>query len=163
MEKRAFSDRLITSLKGANGEIITRQNQIITELVNYYTDILKKRTDAVVTEHFLEDVHVKQISNDQRIFLDTPLTLLELERALKKMAKKKSPGSDGFPVEFYRHFWGELKTFFLKMVQQSVQRGALPWTLREEILTLVPKPNRPRSEIKSYTPITPITTYLITT
>ena len=154
LEKRAFSDRLITSLKGANGEIITSQNQIITELVNYYTDILKKRTDAVVTEHSLEDVHVKQISNDQKTFLDTPLTLLELERALKKMAKKKSPGSDGFPVEFYQHFWGELKIFFLKMVQESVQKGALPWTLREGILTLVPKPNRPRSEIKSYRPIT---------
>ena len=39
------------------------------------------------------------------------------------------------------------------MVQESVQRGVLPWTLLEGILTLVPKPNRPRSEIMSYRPI----------
>ena len=66
-----------------------------------------------MTEQFPEDVHVKQITNDQKIFLDTPLTLLELDRALKKMAKNKSTSSDGFPVELYQHFWGEFKIFSL--------------------------------------------------
>ena len=40
------------------------------------------------------------------------------------------------------------------MVKESVETGVLPMTLSEGILTLVPKPNRPRSEIKSYRPIT---------
>lgn len=40
------------------------------------------------------------------------------------------------------------------MVNESVANGVLPLTLREGILTLVPKPNRPRAVIKSYRPIT---------
>ena len=40
------------------------------------------------------------------------------------------------------------------MVMESVQDNVLPKTLSEDILTLVPKPNRPRSEIKPYRPIT---------
>lgn len=33
------------------------------------------------------------------------LTLEECSTAIKKMKKKKSPGSDGLSVEFYDTFW----------------------------------------------------------
>ena len=99
-------------------------------------------------------VHMKQINANERTFLDVPLRLEELESALKKMPKNRSPGSDGFSVEFFQLFWVDLKMFFWQMVNGSIETGTLPLTLREGILTLVPKPNRPRGEIKSYRPIT---------
>ena len=87
--------------------------------------------------------------------LEAPLEKGELEVALKNMSKGNSPGSDVFfSVEFFQTFWSDIKVFFLQMVKESIRAGALPTTLGEGVLTLVPKPGRPRNEIKSYRPIT---------
>ena len=154
LEKRSFSDKLIASLEDENGGLITGQEQIICRLVAYFTEMFRKRSRDQSTDQFMDDVHLKQISVSEKTFLEPPLTLEELGSALKAMSRNRSPGSDGLSVEFYRHFWGDLKIFFLQMVNESMKTGVLPLTLREGILTLIPKPNRPRSEIKSYRPIT---------
>lgn len=44
------------------------------------------------------------MSKEQANALDTPLTNDELYKALDKMPNNKSPGPDGLPAEFYRHF-----------------------------------------------------------
>ena len=155
LEKRMFSDKLIASLENGNGKFITNQKEIIDRLVEYYREMFKKRSmDSNLSENFMNDVHIKQITSNERAELETPLDPKELEAALKGMSTTKSPGSDGFSVEFYLRFWNDIKHFFLQMVAESVQCNKLPRTLSEGILTLVPKANRPRSEIKSYRPIT---------
>lgn len=49
--------------------------------------------------------------------LDMPLTLDEFNTALNKMPNNKVPGPDGFPAEFFKHFWNIISPLFLKMVQ----------------------------------------------
>ena len=154
LEKRTFSDKLIASLRDDNDELITDQKQIMNRIVDYYRDAFKKRSSDRLLENFMKDMNIKQINSNERAELEAPLELRELEAALKGMSKNKSPGSDGFSVEFYQRFWNDIKHFFMQMVMESVQDNVLPKTLSEGILTLVPKPNRPRSEIKSYRPIT---------
>ena len=154
LEKREYSEKLIASLEDGAGGFITGQSQIINRLVDYYAAMFRQRSLSRPMDQFMGDVHMKQISSNEKNVLKLSLTLAELDQALKGMAKNKSPGSDGFSVEFYQHFWGDIKQFFWKMVNESVASGTLPMTLREGILTLVPKANRIRSEIKSYRPIT---------
>ena len=154
LEKRMFSDKLIASLENGDGKLITDQKEIIKRLVEYYRDMFKKRSVDSLSENFMDGVNIKQITNNERAELEAPLDTKELEAALKGIAKNKSPGSDGFSVEFYLRFWNDIKHFFFQMVAESVQRRVLPKTLSEGILTLVPKANRPRHEIKSYRPIT---------
>ena len=155
LEKRIFSNRLIASLEDDSGKIITDQNEIIGRLVEYYRAMFKERPNKELeTEDILKDIDVKQISDNEKTDLESVISLEEYESALKRMPKNKSPGSDGFSVEFFQHFWNDLKIFFVQMVNESIEAGTLPMTLREGILTLLPKPNRPRSEIKSYRPIT---------
>lgn len=38
-----------------------------------------------------------------RMGLDKPITLEEIQRDMKEMAGQKSPGPDGLPAEIYRH------------------------------------------------------------
>ena len=40
------------------------------------------------------------------------------------------------------------------MALESFEKGDLPMSMKEGILTLIPKPHKPRNEIKSYRPIT---------
>ena len=155
LEKRAYSDKLIGSLEDGEGGLITSQDQIIRKLVDYYAEMFKKRPmNLSLTDQFIGEVNIKQISNNDKTFLSTSLTLADIEEALKKMSKNRNPGSDGFSMEFYQHFWNDFKLHFLRMMNESIETRTLPLTLREGILTLVPKPNRPRSEIKLYRPIT---------
>ena len=51
LEKRAFSDKLIVSLKGTSGELITSKDRIVDVLVNHYTDMFKRRSDNQLSEH----------------------------------------------------------------------------------------------------------------
>ena len=50
LQKRALSDKLIVSLKDNSGVFITDQHYIIDELVNYYTDMFKRRSDNQLSE-----------------------------------------------------------------------------------------------------------------
>lgn len=42
---------------------------------------------------------------------------LEVEKTLRNMAKYKTPGGDGIPVEFYQKFWAIIKTHFLEVIR----------------------------------------------
>ena len=122
-------------------------------LVNHYTDMFKRRSDNQLSEHNMNNRYINQISGKHRVTLEAPLEMEEMEIALKNMSKGKSPGSDSSSVEFYQSLWNDIKVLFFQMVKDSIRTGALAPTLNEGVLTLVPKPGRPRNEIKSYRPI----------
>jgi hypothetical protein len=48
---------------------------------------------------------IKKLTEEVKNELETDITSLECYEVLKKMKNNKSPGSDGFTVEFYRFFW----------------------------------------------------------
>jgi hypothetical protein len=51
--------------------------------------------------------------------LDNPCTLQELQIALKSFSLDKSPGPDGWTVEFYLHFFDLVGTELLELVEDS--------------------------------------------
>lgn len=59
----------------------------------------------------MEIIHEKllpSISEDYRIGLDKEFTYFEIEEEIMRMKFGKSPGLDGFSVEFYRTFRNEI-------------------------------------------------------
>ena len=58
-------------------------------------------------DEYLSDLTVKRISNEDKIKLQEPIGLDEISETLMKMKNGTSPGSDGFPVEFYNFFWND--------------------------------------------------------
>ena len=70
------------------------------------------------------------------------------------MKKNKSPGLDGFPVEFYLTFWLELKGLFLDCIRYTEVTGELSESQNQGVITLIPKPNKDSLLPDSYRPIT---------
>ena len=72
---------------------------------------------------------------------------------LKSMKNNKSPGQDGFTVEFFRFFWQYLKTFMIRSLNFAYFTGELSQSQKLGIITLIPKGNKPRHLLKNWRPI----------
>jgi len=89
----------------------------------------------------------------EQINMENDITAEECFEVLKSMKRNKSPGSDGFTVEFYIHFWNELKHPMLKSFQESFEKESLSTSQKLGIITCLPKPGKSKEDIKNWRPI----------
>ena len=74
------------------------------------------------------------------------------------MKKGKTPGSSGFPVEFFRCFWSELGPFLYRAIKTSLAEGDGLRTHQEGIITMIPKRGKSLHTYKGWRPITLLNT-----
>jgi hypothetical protein len=68
-----------------------------------------------------------------------------LSSILKAFSKDKSPGPDGWTVEFFLHFFELVGEDLLGMVEESRRKGEVIKFLNATFLVLIPKVNKPSS------------------
>ena len=67
---------------------------------------------------------------------------------------------DGITSEFLKVFWKKLKFFITRAINACFQKGKLSTTLRQGIITCIPKGNKERYHLKNWRPISLLcTTY----
>ena len=74
--------------------------------------------------------------------MNRPITRNKIESVVKQLRTHKSPGSDGFTVEFYQTFRKELTSILLKLFHKTSEEGMLPNSLCEANITLISKPDK---------------------
>lgn len=63
--------------------------------------------------------------------------MTEIEKAVKEMKSNTAPGPDGFPVGFYKQFWGKTKNL-IKEVMDRLYEGNLNLSrLNYGLITLI--------------------------
>ena len=156
LEKRRYESKRISCIKTAEG-IKRNQTDILKTFEDFFQRRFSQQNHNTIEEdckRYLSEIALTGVNDSDRNKLEESVTLTELGSTLSKMKNGTSPGSDGFAVEFYKFFWSDIKEFFQAMCNESFSRGTLPQTLREGIIVLLPKPNKPRDLLKSYRPIT---------
>ena len=98
-----------------DGRQLRSTDEIIDGLSNHFENLFKKQDKFTESEltHYLDKIECPKLTKNEAEFLDKDITVEELGETLKKLQNNRSPGSDGFPYEFYKVFWGEIKYFFL--------------------------------------------------
>ena len=69
------------------------------------------------------------------------------------MQNAKSPGSDGITTEFYKIFWQDIKTYFIKSINHSFANRNLTELQKQGLITLLPKPNKDIKLLENWHPI----------
>lgn len=77
--------------------------------------------------------------------LTSPVSLAELEGTLKWFKKYKSPGLDGWSIEFYLAFYELLGQDLLNVVEECRISGRMYKDINSTFITLIPKSDSPSS------------------
>ena len=139
----------------ANGSLITDKRNIISEFSKQLHDRYNKEHHPNTKDmsDFIKRNTKNMLKETQKEALEQPVSMSELTAALRSMKNGKSPGSNGFTVSFFKHFWDYIGIFLFRVLQQSVREGSLPMTHREAIVTLIPKTDKSPDSLKGWRPI----------
>ena len=74
------------------------------------------------------------------------------------MPNSKSPGTDGFPAEFYKVFWIDLKNILMSCYSFAFRTGQLSTSQRRGIISLIPKKDPIPFLLKNWHPISLLNT-----
>ena len=95
LERKNFIDKTIRKNNLPNGQILTKQNEILNHVKQFYTDLFRSR-DSIIPEinldKVLENCNVTKLSQAEANSLGGPLTLEELGKVLLNMKNNKTPG-----------------------------------------------------------------------
>ena len=78
------------------------------------------------------------------------LTIKECSEALNKFQNNKTPGSDGFTIEFYRCFWNAVTPFMVDSFNYGFENGLLTISQRLAIISLIPKKDKNLQYLKNW-------------
>ena len=108
---------------------------IINEFSSHMEAKYSKNIHNETDEEIISSNVRTTLTSNERLLLDSGITLDELFEALHGMKKGKTPGSNGFPVEFFKTFWNELGPFLLRAVNESLTHN-VPLPSHRESLNL---------------------------
>ena len=75
---------------------------------------------------------------------------MEIKTVIKTLPTIKSPEPDSFTGELYQKFREELTPILLKLFQKIAEERKLPNSFFEATITLIPKPDKDRTEKENY-------------
>ena len=121
-QKRA-NDRINQLAETKDGEIFTDTENIMRISTNFYKDLYSTdKVNAKVQDKLLRNIKTK-LSKEARTNLDEPITAEEVFKAINILQSGKSPGLDGFPIEFYKEYWHLIQNLFMAYVNEVLETG----------------------------------------
>ena len=157
LEKRNYCRKSIQYIQ--EGDNVVSNN---SEILDQFSDIFEKKyspdNNIKPDQGFIANLVTNRLNDKERGQLDAKIELSELTDALNSMRKGKTPGSNGFPVEFYRCFWLEIGPFLHRAVTATFAGEVGLPSHREGIITLIPKKGKSPHTYKGWRPITLLNT-----
>ena len=87
----------------------------------------------------------RMIPIEHSSLLSCPVNLGEIEISMKSFKKDRSPGPDGWLVEFYLFFFYFLKNELLSAVDITRVTGIITASLNSTFIALIPKKDNPQN------------------
>ena len=93
---------------------------------DYYKQLYANKIDNLEEmDKFLERYNLPRLNQEETENMNRPITSNAIETVTKNLPTNKSPGPDGFTVEFYQTFREKLTPILLKLLQKIKEEGTL--------------------------------------
>ena len=137
LEKTNYNKKTISELELENGEFIFNDKEILSAIEDFYRDLYTSKISGAQSEfdQFTQNLTTPQLLNDERDELEGILTFEECKDTLKSFSNGKSPGEDGFTVEFYRCFFDILGNDLVDSLNTAHEKGQLSISQRRGVIT----------------------------
>lgn len=112
--------QVLSGVRDTGGELVTDVAGMIGVATEHYRgEYRREEVDTAGGEAYLNHM-AQRVPEGMAETLEAPLSLEELEGALGRMGRRKVPGVDGLPAEFYREFWDVLGPVVLEIGRAHV-------------------------------------------
>ena len=127
----------ISAMKSSDGSVLSNIRDICDSWGDFYKSLFTAGAiDPVAQLDLLSNVTLS-LTTEQSALCEGHLALDEVHAALLGMARNKSPGSDGLPMEFYLAFWDVLGPDLVDVLNASFDCGRLPSSQRSALISLI--------------------------
>lgn len=152
--KERQTNNAIYEILNPQGISLTSTADIKGEATRFFSELLNHQPDDFLgcSVERLQELLPFRCSVQQQELLTATVSSTEVKSTLFAMPSNKSPGPDGFTVEFFKSSWSIVGADFTCAVQSFFQYGFLPKGINSTILTLIPK-RTDAKEMKDYRPI----------
>ena len=151
LEKTRYNARTCKRIHTEDGKILTEDPDILQAQEDFYRRLYAKDENVCFS---IKNNHNVKISSELYRLCEAPITMLEIESAIKSMKTGRTPGEDGLPIEFYSKFINSLKQPLTEMIQTSFEKKELHDSALSGILNLIPKQGKDSRFLKNLRPIT---------
>ena len=166
LEKHNYVSKTMPNLERADGTILNKQSEILSETENYYKNLYTSKDDIldnIDIQEYIEQQSMNTLTENQANKIEGLLNLSEISLTLKSMKSGKCSGFSGFSAEFFKVFWKQLGNFVLRSLNYGYMKGELSVTQKQGLITCIPKDSKPKQFLKNWRPLTLLdTVYKIT-
>lgn len=158
LERRNFIQKAMCFIQKDNGEIIHDSKSITQEAKLFYEKLYTSQEKDILNIDIGSIIKAPVLTKEESDSLEGNITFQEALAALKQMKNDKSPGSDGYTVEFFKFFFKDLGTFMIRSFNYGFDTGELSVTQRQGVITCIPKEGKDKQFLKNWRPITLLNT-----
>jgi hypothetical protein len=147
IKARRRRNQIVSLMKGA--DMIQGVQEIKSGAKNHFSQHFSEEWS---NRPFLEGITFPSISSDDNVALLEPFHEEEIRETIWSCDGNKSPGPDGFNLNFLKACWSIVKKDVIAFFKEFHENAFLPKALTSSFLTLIPKKDHPLG-LHDYRPI----------
>ena len=120
LEKRHYKQSTIGQIKIGDNTFITSDGHILNECASFYKNLYESKSttgNLLDTSVFFGCENSTALKEHEQNACEGLLSEKECLEALKTMESEKTPGTDGFPAEFYKVFWNDISSTLINALK----------------------------------------------
>lgn len=155
--RKAQANRTISKIMNPSSKKMASHPKEIAEAFSAYYKTLYESLEANdkidLIKTLLAKINLTKPSESESKAMRDPITKEEIGEVIKNLKNNKSPGVDGLPGEFYRHFKEEVTPLLQRVFNYALKERDPPKTWSEAIISVIPKEGKDPTKCASYRPI----------